>query len=226
MAGDDRERIPNKLPDMLRHIIRARKLGSAIIPVVKGGKAPAIQGGHKAASKDLKKLAAFFRANPRLNYGIATGAASGFFALDIDGPKGKAALAEFARKHGPLPATVKQLTPNDGAHIFFKSPGYPIPNSVGRLGPGIDIRGDGGYVVGPGSRTSDGMYRFAAGCGPEDVEIAPAPSWLLKLVGRKSPPHGLESAPSAKLLGDERVRARAYAKSAFQSECERLRKPA
>jgi hypothetical protein len=46
------------LPDILRQIIRARKLGSAIIPVIEGGKAPAIDGGHKAASKDWKKPSA------------------------------------------------------------------------------------------------------------------------------------------------------------------------
>jgi hypothetical protein len=80
-----------------------RKFGSAIIPVVEGGKAPAIEGGYKAASKDWKRLEAIFRPNPRLNCGIATGAVSGFFAVDIDGLKGRATIAALVRKHGPLP---------------------------------------------------------------------------------------------------------------------------
>ena len=68
--------------------LRSLKLGAAILPVVEGGKAPAVKGGYRAAFKDRKKLETFFRANPHLNYGIATGALSGLFALDIDGPEG------------------------------------------------------------------------------------------------------------------------------------------
>ncbi len=49
------------------------------------------------------------------------------------------------------------------------------------LGPGIDVRGDGGYAIGPGSNHISGnCYTWI--CGPEDVEIAPAPEWLLKLI--------------------------------------------
>ncbi len=148
---------------------------------------------------------------------------SGFFAVDIDGREGRATLAELVRKHGPLPKTIVCLTPH-GEHYLFKAPGYPIPNTVGRLGPGIDIRGDGGYIVGPGSRTREGVYRFAAGHGPEDVEIAPGPPWLLARTGRKSVPGEQDPAAPANPVGLGMARARAYAEAAFQSERERLRK--
>ena len=215
--------IPIRLPEILRHIRRLRKLGWAILPIVEGGKSPAVVGGYKAASKEWKKLEAFFAANPRLNYGIATGAVSAFFALDIDGREGRATLAELVRKHGPLPKTITVITPH-GEHRLFKSPGYPIPNSVGRLGPGIDVRGDGGYIVGPGSRTPDGTYRYADGRGPEDVEIAPAPPWLLKLIGRKPVTGERDPAAPPKPLVLGIARATAYAEAALKSECERLRK--
>ncbi len=223
-TGDKPFNIPVRLPEILRHIRRAHRCGWAIIPLVEGGKAPAVDGGYKAASKDWKAIEAFFHANPCLNYGIVTGAVSRFFVVDIDGPKGRANLAELAREHGPLPQTVVQFTPNDGAHLLFKWPGYPVPNSAGRIGPGVDIRGDGGYIVGAGSHTSDGIYRFAPGRTPEDVEIAPAPAWLLELIGKRPEPVEGPSIPTRKLPADELTRALSYAKAAFQSEIDRLRK--
>ena len=197
--------------------------GFAVFPLVAGGKTPAVEHGFKAASTDKAKIDGWFGKRPQLNVGLATGKISGFFAFDADGPRGKMTLAEFVRKHGPLPKTVKSLTPH-GAHFFFKWPGYWIPCSVGKLGPGIDIRGDGGYVVGPGSQTPDGAYGFAVGRSLQDVEIAPAPSWLLKLIGRKPALGEPDSAPPSKPPADEMARARAYAEAALQSERERLRK--
>jgi hypothetical protein len=199
------------------------ELGFKVFPAVQGGKKPAIVGGFKAASKDRKRIETFFRANRRLNYGIVTGAVSGFFALDIDGSEGRTTLASHVKKHGLLPKTVKVESPH-GEHDYFKTPGHPIPNSVGRVGPGVDVRADGGYGVGPGSRTPDGTYRYADGRGPEDVEIAPAPPWLLKLIGRKPVTGERDSAPPREIRADEMARAKAYAEAAFKSERERLRK--
>jgi Bifunctional DNA primase/polymerase, N-terminal len=83
----------------------------AVFPVTARGKAPAIAGGFKAASRDKKTVADWFRAGPELNYGIATGSRSGIFVLDVDGPKGAASLKELTP---PLPKTVTVKTPNGG----------------------------------------------------------------------------------------------------------------
>ena len=64
-------------------------------------------------------------------------------------------------------------------------PDYSISNSAGRIAPGIDVRGDGGYVVGPGSKTPGGAYSFVPARGPSEVKIVAAPAWLLRLIGRK-----------------------------------------
>ena len=85
------------------------------------------------------------------------------------------------------------------------------------------MRGDGGYVVLPGSATPDGVYRFAEGHRPEQVEIAPAPKWLLKKIGKKVPPAGPSAAPQNIAPGD-RDRALDYAKAARQRELDRLQK--
>lgn len=77
--------------------------------------------------------------------------------------------------------------------------------------------------MGPGSTTPDGTYQFAAGRGPDDVEIANAPRWLLNLIGRK-PAASNVPAPMPKLSADQRARASHYAEGARQSELDRLRK--
>ncbi|MGO9432027.1 bifunctional DNA primase/polymerase [Rhodoblastus sp.] len=197
-------------------------LGVAVFPVEPGGKRPAIAGGVTAASKNKAAVDQWFQTRPGLNYGIATGARSRIFVLDVDGPEGKASLLRLARENGLLPKTVRVETPH-GEHRYFATPGYEIPNSAGRIAPGIDIRGDGGYVVGPGSTTPDGSYRFMPGRAPEDVEIAEAPPWLLKLIGRK-PAASNVSIPMPKLSADQRARASQYAEGARHSELDRLRK--
>ncbi len=86
---------------------------------------------------------------PDANIGIATGAVSGIIVLDVDGEDGEASLAALEREHGSLPETPTALT-GKGRHLYFAHPGVPVPNRT-RVAPGLDVRGDGGYVVAPPS---------------------------------------------------------------------------
>jgi len=85
---------------------------------------------------------------------VTTGAASGFFALDIDGPEGQASLAALEQRHEPLKVEEMAIaiTPSGGYHFYFQMPGFNLRNSAGKLGPGLDIRANGGYVLIPPSR--------------------------------------------------------------------------
>lgn len=101
------------------------------------------------------------------NIGIATGEVSGFWVLDIDGPEGAAALAALEARHGPLPPTVEQST-GKGRHICFAWPAAgtigdrTVRNSASKIGPGIDVRGDGGYIVAaPSIHPSGRLYEWA-----------------------------------------------------------------
>ena len=104
--------------------------------------------GFKDATKDRETIECWFKDTP-YNVGIATGAASGVFVLDID-PRhdGDETLAQLERKHGELPPTWRFLTGGGGEHILFRHPGGIVPNSAGKIGKGIDVRGDGGYAGG------------------------------------------------------------------------------
>jgi hypothetical protein len=96
---------------------------------------------------------------PDANVAIATGMESGIFVLDID-PRhgGDKSLEMLENQYGSLPATLKSKTGNGGWHLFFRHPGTPIPNLISKIGSGLDIRGDGGYVVAPPSLHQSGAY--------------------------------------------------------------------
>lgn len=110
--------------------------------------------------------------------GLVTGAKSGVFVLDVDVSKGKDGFAELD-KLGPLPPTYTVDTPTGGRHFYFAHPGRRVLTSGCALGPGLDIRGDGGFVVGPGSRHANGGTYLVSDSSP----IAQAPDWLLAWPG-------------------------------------------
>ncbi|NJA56508.1 bifunctional DNA primase/polymerase, partial [Streptomyces sp. NEAU-H3] len=130
---------------------------------------------------DTKHGADPLRAPRSSGYGIACGLAPyHLIGLDLDTKHGAdplRALALLGARHGfVLPATVRVATPSGGAHLWLSAPaGLTVRNSASRLAPGIDVRGTGGYLVGPGSRTTRGVYRFLPGAPPGPPRPAPAP---------------------------------------------------
>lgn len=125
--------------------------GLPVFPV--NGKSPLTMHGFKDASMDANIIRGWWTQWPDANVAIATGLVSGLFALDVD-PRhgGDKSLAALEEKHAPLPATLDSRTGGGGRHLFFAlTQGQIIRNSAGKLGPGLDVRGDGGYVVIPPS---------------------------------------------------------------------------
>jgi len=140
------------------------------VPVFPGDpktKRPLVKHGFKDASKDQEQIRAWWTRWPDAIICMPTGRASGFIVLDIDvknGQDGRAALAELERQHGPLPKTLTAETPSGGLHLYFTMPDTdpPLGNSAGKLGPGIDVRGEGGYIVLPPSRINGRAYKWVA----------------------------------------------------------------
>jgi hypothetical protein len=129
-------------------------------------------------------LADWFGRWPDANLGIVTGGISKLIVLDID-PKhgGDDTLERLERRFGRLPMTVESRTGGGGRHLYFKHPGYPVRNRAG-IGQGIDLRGDGGYVVAPPSvHPTGGRYEWLPGRSPEELAPAPPPRWLLTATG-------------------------------------------
>jgi len=131
-------------------IFKLHTLGFSVIPSGKG-KSPLVPWTEyqKRQPTDDELLDWNERLNPPL-WGIVTGAISGVVVVDADNDKAKALLDT----EGLAPHIT---TPRGGGHYYFKHPGHPVKTCAGIL-PGLDIRGDGGFVNVVGSR-KDGDYR-------------------------------------------------------------------
>ena len=207
----------------LAHALSAAERGLAVIPLSRT-KLPALRSPHRDdptappchgecgrfghgvydASTDPRRIRALFAAAPRATgYGIACGLdPHHLIGVDLDttsGTDSSAALRELALRHlFTIPETVVVLTPSGGRHLWLSGPpDTAVPNSAGRLAPGIDIRGAGGYLVGPGSRTEHGVY----GTAPGTAHLAPAPCPLSLLRLLLPPPRS--PAPRAASPGQQ-----------------------
>jgi len=128
------------------------------------------QEGHRPSAADLVTLFA----EDDCNIGIATGASSGIWVLDVDPDHGgNETLAALLQEHGDLPPTYTVTTGSGGTHYYFALDGCEIQSTVGRLGRGLDTRGEGGQVVAPPSASGKGAYSVAT-----DLPLATAPEWL------------------------------------------------
>ena len=157
------------------------------LPGQKRCKRPLTPNGFKDATTDPVQIETWWRRWPDALIGVPTGPRSGIWAVDLDldpdkGIDGPAAMARLEAEHGPLPETVETRTPRGGLHLLFAwDPERPVPNSCGKLGAGIDIRGDGGYVIVPPSKREDGAsYRWENP--PGLFQPVPAPAWLYELI--------------------------------------------
>ncbi len=132
--------------------------GYWVFPLAAGSKVP-IAGTHGflEANRDPDVARAVWHRWPKANIGVATGAKSGFWALDIDAPTGIETFKALIRKYPKPSATRTVLTPNGGLHLWFEwTPDGPvICNSASKIGPGLDVRGEGGYITAPPSRLAD-----------------------------------------------------------------------
>ena len=150
------------------------------------GKHPSTIRGFKDATRTRSQIGS--RDWERSNIGIVTGALSGVFVLDID-PRngGDDSLNDLEAANGKLPDTLTAKTGGGGRHFFFKVPACAsIACSTSKVGPGIDVKGNGGYVIAPPSVTA-GPYEWLDCDMPAVADIADAPDWLLQLVTSNRP---------------------------------------
>jgi Bifunctional DNA primase/polymerase, N-terminal len=145
------------------------------------GKHPLTRNGLKDATTDTRAVASWWERWPDANLALATGSASGVAVIDVDVPRGDHSLARLLEAGYELPETSAVRTGSGGMHLYYSEPELPVGNSAGRLPgaelelPGVDLRGEGGYVVAPPSlHVSGSSYRWIEG----EAGLAPAPGWL------------------------------------------------
>ncbi len=155
--------------------------GLKVFPLAPDAKVPiAGSRGFLDATDDPARLAAWWAATPSANLAIATGA-SDLVVVDVDPRKGGAdTLAFLVQQHGgDFLQTPTALTGGGGQHLYYRRPaGLRLPSGVDRLGPGLDVRGDGGYAVAPPSTVATRRYHWEFGYGLDEHPLAALPAWM------------------------------------------------
>jgi hypothetical protein len=170
---------------MLDKALALAQNGFAVFPLSPNSKRP-LPGsrGFYEASFDQDIVRQAWASSPDSNIGIYPDACRNrLMVVDLDvknGEDGRETLAILEMEHGDLPPTLQVRTPGGGTHVYLVVPdGHPpVPSSVRRVGPGIDIRSHGGYVVAFGCEVDGKPYEVLT-----PPVIAVAPEWLISLAG-------------------------------------------
>ncbi len=192
----------------------------AVLPCKPTTKAPYIKRGLNAASTDADRIREWWRQHPDAMIGCPCGD-NDFFAIDLDlrdHANGIGAWMDINKKSGDIaaPGAIGK-TPSGGFHYLFAKPARKVMTRAGKLAPGIDIRGDGGYVVLPPSCNADGVcYEWQNEWHPAEP-LSPAPGWLLELVCEEPDDDGAEVVRM--ILSGGTV----YGMTALEGEVEKIR---
>jgi len=220
---------------LLESALAAAGRGWHVFPLRPGEKRPAIRDWERRATVDPDRITRCWTAGgPAFNIGIACGP-SGLVVIDLDPPKpgqetppetwrlpgvrdGADVFAVICEHHGPpLPLeTFITDTARGGMHLYYRQPpGPPLTNTAGRLGWLVDTRAHGGYVLAPGSVTTNGTYTVI-----HDTDPAPLPTWLLPLLATNDPDR-TDTASVGELL-EALARRSSYTAAALRGELERV----
>ena len=142
------------MSELKNNALNYAKKGFKIFPLKPNTKGEQVLESWKYESTtNLNQIDYWWNKNPNYNIGLVTG--NGLLVIDIDVKNGKDGLQSI-KKHGKgLPTTAIIKTPSGGYHLYYHV-NKTISNRV-NLYDGIDIRGDGGYVLGIGSKTDKGI---------------------------------------------------------------------
>jgi hypothetical protein len=197
------------MSDLLAAALDYAARGLPVFPCVPRGKTPAVPRGFHSATTNPATIRRYWT-DPDRNIGIPTGSPSGIWVLDVDGVEGEASLRALEIKHGAIPKTRGSIT-SRGRHVWFACL-EQIPSSAARIGPRIDVRGDGGYVIAPPSIHKSG--RCYAWRGDPWAPIESAPAWLI-IAARAKPVNLITDRALAPIQGP---RVGAYAHAALRAE--------
>jgi hypothetical protein len=226
-------------PACLRSALAAATRGWHVFPCAPGAKQPALRANWQdLATTSAEQIRAWWSRVP-YNIGIACGP-SGLVVIDLDLSRDSAGafaegflfplsgadeLARLARQHGhEYPSgTYTVDTPSGGCHLYFAADAeLRVRNSAGALGPLIDVRADGGYVVGAGSRIAGQPYAARGERSPLPLPALPLPAWIADLLRDDYVPLPAEPREAAPLPVADRAQGRAYAMAALREETARV----
>jgi archaellum biogenesis ATPase FlaH len=164
--------------DRLNAALAYQKQGFSVVPIAPRDKKPLIPWEECQRRRGgLEEITAWWSKWPDANVGIVTGAISSVVVIDLDSVEAKNKLKELLPGYDL--ASVPRSRTGKGWQLFFKHPGVTIPNRAGII-TGLDVRGDGGYVVAPPSIHPNGKtYKWEA---PINRELRELPVELYRLI--------------------------------------------
>jgi len=224
---------PRADPVLLRAALSAAMRGWHVFPCAVGEKRPALRGNWQDLATTSPDQVRDWWYRAPYNIGIACGP-SGLVVIDLDLPhedrreeddddgvlfplSGADRLAGLARRHGQRypGGTYIVDTPSGGCHLYFSAvDGTRVRNSAGVVAPHIDVRADGGYIVGARSRVGGRVYSARGRRDP-----VPLPPWLAHLIREAHEPPAV-AAPQPPFT--DRAQGRAYAMAALRAETARV----
>ncbi len=163
---------------LLKYALKYAELGWCIFPLAPGQKTPITPHGVKDATRDAAQINAWWAKWPTANIGVACGKASGVYVIDVDvSAAGDVSGLESLKEFPQLPVTITQSTPRGGFHAFFQASVPPANRNSFR--PGIDIRGEGYYVVlTPSIHPNGGVYKWDHGFAPWEITANEYPDFM------------------------------------------------
>lgn len=179
-------------------------------------KHPRITQGVHNATTNLGQVRRWWQRWPDANIGIATG--HGHLVIDLDGPAAATALSSLEAIHGDLPDTWT-VTTGRGSHLHYAvDPRLRVANSASALAPGIDIRGDGGYVLAPPSTHPNGTTYSSS----TDHTLAQLPAKWVALLAAPSPTPPTPAVQTAQTTRNADHGPHPYAATALESEATKV----
>jgi hypothetical protein len=141
------------MPSLLAGALEIAESGRRVFPLKPSSKVPAIRAWPEKATTDPDSIRRWWHIWPDANIGLPCGAR--LAVVDID-----------TKHHGAIqswmPSTLTASTPTGGLHLYY-AVNIAVPNSVSRIAPGVDVRGERGYVVAPPSVLPNGRYAWLPG---------------------------------------------------------------
>lgn len=213
----------NQIPALLSMALEYERLGFSVIPLLPRDKRPngpllPLNAERKPTwtpfqieCADSDRILVWWDKSETANVGIVCGQVSGVVVLDVDGPEGSDQLTGRDMPRTPYVATGK------GWHYYFAHPGFEVSNFARKL-PGLDFRGDGGYVVAPPSIHPSGST-YAWALTPNQQPFAALPKWLLDVLTEKRQQPPQQPIERPRPTGKHT----AYAQKAFDNQLATLR---
>ena len=168
-------------PDHIQNALDwANMRGWKVFPTLANEKRPCIKDPFGRATSEKEEIIRLFSLYPAAGLGIPTGPSNGITIVDIDRKNGIDGLFNFRALEIDIPPTGLVRTPSGGFHLYFDTGNLEVPNSVSSVAQGVDVRGAGGYVQGPGTINATGTYWWDQRCLSPLGKLAEMPPSLLR----------------------------------------------